>query len=108
MRLRVSAREEDPGVTIYLVGEVDLESVPTVTDAVRSVLAGRPGRRVTVDLAGVTFLDASGIGALVQGGRLARAAGWDYRLVGAQGMPLWVLTMTGILPAVEAGAAPNG
>jgi anti-anti-sigma factor len=58
----------------------------------REVAAGRT--LVVVDLAGTTFLDSSGLGALVGGLRSARAAGGDLRIAGVGAQVRTVLELT--------------
>jgi anti-sigma B factor antagonist len=54
----------DTGVVIVVTGEVDLSTGPLVLRAARSVLA-EPVTSLAIDLAGVTFIDSSGIDVLV-------------------------------------------
>lgn len=56
------AARDIPGTHIVaLHGELDIASVDGLADA----LAGRAGSTVVVDLSGLTFMDSTGIGALV-------------------------------------------
>jgi anti-anti-sigma factor len=58
----------------------------------REVAAGRT--LVVVDLGGTTFLDSSGLGALVGGLRATRAAGGDLRIAGVGPQVRTVLELT--------------
>lgn len=58
----------------------------------RAVADGRT--LVVVDLGPTTFLDSSGLGALVGGMRAARAAGGDLRLAGVGAQVRTVLELT--------------
>ena len=64
-----------PGeVRIRVSGEVDLEGAPPMLDAILCAgIAGADGQRVVVDLADVTFIDSSGLAALVDAHRRLRA-----------------------------------
>jgi anti-sigma B factor antagonist len=72
-------------------GELDLACVPRL----RAVLA-TSGSRVVLDLRGVTFLDASGLGVLVTASYRARRAGGAVRLVGASSQVRRVVTITSL------------
>lgn len=48
---------------IVVGGEVDLSTAPELTSAIASVAEG--ALRVVIDLAGVTFIDSTGLGVLV-------------------------------------------
>lgn len=66
-------------------GEVDLATSGELEQQVIAALAG-PGTRLVVDLAEVTFIDSSGLNALVRGRRVAteRGARLILRAPGAQ------------------------
>ncbi len=66
-------------VLVRLSGEVDLSWSQTVRRAVLDALAG--GAPVGVDLANVTYIDSSGIAALVEGFQTARSRGGRFALV---------------------------
>jgi anti-anti-sigma factor len=53
------------GTTIRAVGEVDYTSSGQLHAAVDEVLSSAPGALVDFDLAGVEFMDSSGLGSLV-------------------------------------------
>jgi len=69
-------------VVVTLRGELDLVDAATVAAALGAVAAREP--RIIVDLAGLEFIDASGVGALARGRRHARNAGGDLLLAAPQ------------------------
>ena len=73
----------DPGescgyAVVALCGELDLLDAADVATALGAVAAREP--RIIVDLAGLEFIDASGVAALSRGRRDARDAGGDLLL----------------------------
>lgn len=90
-------------------GRLDAQAAPAARQALEALAAGG-ARRIVVDLAGVTFLDSSGLGALVAGLKAARARGAELRLAapGAQVRELLRLTalerVFPIFESVEAAA----
>jgi anti-sigma B factor antagonist len=62
---RLRAEERDPGLQVLTVrGEIDLNTVEQLSDAVWAAFGRRP-RRLTLDLAGVEFIGVVGARALV-------------------------------------------
>lgn len=62
----------DDGILVArLAGELDLTSSDRVTEAVTGALASTGVARVVLDMAGVTFCDSSGLGALLDVRRAA-------------------------------------
>ena len=57
---------------IRLVGELDLAAVPTFEDHLRRVEADRP-QAIVLDLNDLTFMDSSGLRAIVMADERARA-----------------------------------
>ena len=84
------------GATVLAcTGRLDMVSAPDVRAAVqRSVAAGRA--RIVVDLAGVTFIDSSGLGMLVSGLKTARQASGDLRIAAAGQQVRTVLDLTNL------------
>jgi anti-sigma B factor antagonist len=78
-------------VVVALRGELDLLDAAAVAAALGTVAAREP--RIIVDLAGLEFIDASGIAALSRGRRDARNAGGDLLLAAPQGRVRRVLAI---------------
>ena len=99
-------------VVVTLRGELDLVDAATVAAALRAVAAREP--RIIVDLAGLEFIDASGVGALARGRRHARNAGGDLLLAAPQRRVRLVLAIiweaggSGIPASVAEAAARAG
>lgn len=73
LQVRTSLLENDRSLVV-LEGEVDVTSADQVTAAVDGLLdAG--SRAVEVDFAAVTFMDSSGLGAVIHAHRAARHRG---------------------------------
>jgi anti-anti-sigma factor len=83
---------------LTLAGEVDMSSAHEI-DAVVAVVAGwNETADVVIDLSRVSFIDSSGIAALLRCRQELDDAGIGFNVIGAQGMPLNVLRITGVLP----------
>ncbi|MFI7609176.1 STAS domain-containing protein [Micromonospora sp. NPDC049366] len=83
-------------VSLRPVGEIDLATADALDAALADAL-GRPGvTEVVVDLTDVTFLDSSGIRALVGAANNARRAGTTLRVVDPQPVVARVLWITGV------------
>ncbi|WP_066520123.1 STAS domain-containing protein [Curtobacterium ammoniigenes] len=88
-------------------GRLNMVSAPAFRETLSSVVAN--GRsRVVVDLAGVEFMDSSGLGALVGCLKTARQAGGDLRIARPSEQVQMVLRLSNIdrilrpYPTVEA------
>ena len=79
--------------TIALTGELDVHTAPQVhAEAVEACRSGS----VVVDMAGVSFVDSSGLGTLVQLRKLCRSAGGDLELVGITARVRQTIDMAGL------------
>lgn len=74
-------------------GRLNMVTAGDLKEAVDSAV-GEGHRLVVVDLGETTFLDSSGLGALVGGLRAARAAGGDLRIARASTQVTTVLALT--------------
>jgi len=95
--VEIEPSEDRTYVVVTVAGEVD-SSTAWEIDSVTTVLAGwSETRQVVADLGAVTFLDSSGIAALLRCRQACDAAGIDFTVVNVHGMPLTVLHITGVL-----------
>jgi anti-sigma B factor antagonist len=74
----LSTSERDGTVVVTLCGKLDIVDAAEVAAALVTAVAREP--RVIVDLAGLDFIDSSGIAALAYARRHARQAGGDLVL----------------------------
>jgi len=79
--LEVTTRDRpDGGVLVALTGELDLATAPKLEDELRRVEARRPAL-VVIDLKPLSFMDSSGLRALIAADSRAREAGSRLVLV---------------------------
>lgn len=70
------------GVDVLSVaGEIDLATLPRFRDALTKLVDANPGRRVAVDLDGVSLLDDTGLGVLLGAAGRARETGGEIVVV---------------------------
>lgn len=77
---------------VSLKGEVDMQSTPKIRRVLLRCLA--EGRHVLVDLAGVTYIDSSGVASLVEAFHNARKNGTRFGLAGVNAAALRALQLT--------------
>ena len=99
-------RAGDTDARVVVEGELDLAALPELTDALNKAVAEY--RDTVVDLSHVTFIDSSGIGALVRGLREASANGHGYRVCGVNNLVLSVMKVAGVYLPLTNGVQPRG
>jgi anti-sigma B factor antagonist len=88
-------RERDGQIIVALRGVLDVTDAVSVAAALAAVAARQ--RDIIIDLAGLEFIDSSGVAALVRGRRQARHAGGELLLAAPQQQVLRVLTLTRLI-----------
>ena len=86
-----SVREEQGAVIACLGGDVDLENSPRARELLLECV-GR-GKKVLVDLSGVSYIDSSGVASLVEAFQLAKRNRTDFALVSVNAAALRVLEL---------------
>jgi anti-sigma B factor antagonist len=99
----LSTRDCDGHVVVVLSGELDLTHAAVVAAALASVTARKP--QIIVDLAGLEFIDCSGVTVLARGRKLARLAGGELLLAAPQPQVLRVLTLTRLSSVIPVQAS---
>lgn len=94
MLLRLVVTTHDGYVLIRATGEMDLSNAATVGDAVHDAIADGFAT-VLVSLSGVSFIDSTGLSALVQGHRAAEAQGGYLAVVSPSEQVLQVIQLLG-------------
>jgi anti-sigma B factor antagonist len=87
----LSTRSCDGYAVVALRGELDLADAAVVAAELTQIAAREP--RIIVDLAGLEFIDSSGVAALARGRRQARRAGGDLILAAPQRKVMRVLAI---------------
>ena len=82
-------------VTISLVGEIDLSNEAALGVALAAVVDRKPAR-IFIDLAGVSYLDSSGVRCLLRVANHAAAAGSELMVCRPVGIVLRVLQICGV------------
>ena len=67
-------------VAIHSAGEIDISTVPMLSEALHQALEQNPPRAITIDLSEVTFIDASGLHALLSAQELGLDSGFSLRI----------------------------
>ena len=98
----LSTSQRDGLAIAVLRGELDVADAASVAAALAAAAEG--ARMVIVDLAGLAFIDSSGVAALASAARRARLGGSDLLLAAAQQQVLQVLALTRLAGAFSVHA----
>jgi anti-sigma B factor antagonist len=95
MELSVMSRREGTRTVISVTGEIDVYTAPTLRERLND-LVSQGEYDLVVDMAGVEFLDSTGLGVLVGGLKRARSHQGTLRLVCDQEKIIKVFRITGL------------
>ncbi len=90
-----SRTDEDGNHIVSVAGELDIATADQAYIYISDVIDAWPSP-VSVDLSGLTFCDASGLGALARIARHARQAGRQLKLIAARPSLLKIMRITGL------------
>lgn len=100
----------DSWPVLWVAGEVDIETSPALEEQLQAVL-DEGHASVLVDLGQVTFLDSTGLSALIGGLRRCQAVGGELRLASPRPNVRKVLEITGLVDTFhvddETAAGPD-
>ena len=90
----VDSRRSDGSRVLAVEGEIDLAVVDELVQRLRDCLSG--SQVVELDFEGVSFIDSSGLGALVLVSKEAAEQGKDFALVNVHSAALRLLQLSGL------------
>jgi anti-sigma B factor antagonist len=97
----VTSLDRDADVaTVALHGEVDVLNVDQVRVALVEAIETRP-RALVVDLSKLSFIDSTGLGAIIFGFQRARDEGIEFALARPTRGVHQILVLSGVLEVVE-------
>ena len=100
--LKISVDQVGKDAMIRLDGRVDVDSSPDLRDRLRTLLSeGALPQTIIVDLAGVSYIETSGVATLIESLRIARHHKITFRLQGLSGAVLRLFEVTGVLALFE-------
>ncbi|MEW9549787.1 STAS domain-containing protein [Nonomuraea sp. NPDC050783] len=97
--LSLDIRYLPAGVLVTVAGEIDSTNVHWLESSVQR--AWRPGQPLVLDLGGVTFMDSSGLHALLRLHTAAREQGGALHLAAVRDVPARVLQITGVWSTLD-------
>jgi len=93
---QLTGRSAGDWAVIDISGEVDVTTAPRLKDAIVATIS-RGKTNVALNMAGVRFLDSTGLATLVGGAKRAREANGDLALIGPNEQILRVLSITNLI-----------
>ena len=95
--MEIDIKQAASGAVVRVAGDVDMVSSPELREAVLELLLDNQGTVVVVNLAGVKYIDSSGVASLIEGLKEARRARRSLRLACLNDGPRHVLELTRLL-----------
>ncbi len=99
--MEISVRQQDGTTVIEVTGDIDLYSSPQVRQSIMDTLNQKVANRVIVNLAGVKYVDSSGVASLVEGLQLSRKSQVRFVLCSLNKAPRQVLELTRLIKVFE-------
>jgi anti-sigma B factor antagonist len=104
----MTAVADPPSATVALDGEIDISNCPAIRRFLMAAISGG-NVHLAVDMSGVTFIGAAGIGVLVAAANRAREAGGSVSLLAPSRQVrrlLDIVHLDAILPAAQRPGGP--
>jgi anti-sigma B factor antagonist len=107
--LNISVDRVGEDAVVRLTGRIDVDSSPDLRVRLRTLLSAEAlPETIVVDLAGVSYIETSGVATLIEALRIARHHQISFRLQGLSGATLRLFEVTGVLALFEANDSRQG
>jgi anti-sigma B factor antagonist len=97
---RISVRDDAGTATVTVEGEVDVATAPAVRDELYRLI-DRGTKRIVVDLAGMEFIDSTGLGVFVGALKRSREGGGELELRSLKPAARKIFDITGLSSAFK-------
>ena len=101
MALEIAEREREGVVVLDLKGRITMGNEATSLRDKVAALHQQPGRKLVFNLAGVDYIDSTGLGALVMSATSLRKTGGDVKLLNLNRRNIQLLVMTKLATVFE-------
>jgi anti-anti-sigma factor len=91
-----SVRADDGTAIVTVRGEIDFSNADEITHGIRHAVSDWSPERVQLDVKDATFIDSTGLGALIEGYRAAAARDCSFVVVNPSASFRRVLVVTGL------------
>lgn len=98
----VSADRDGDGIRLIAHGELDAASAQDLSAALRR--ESHPGQRLSLDLAGVTFIDSSGLRVIAAESRRYQESATAFTIAAVSEPVRRILEMTGLTGLIESNS----
>jgi len=106
--LGITVDHSEEGALVLLRGRLGIDSSPDLRERLLAMLQQQTLKAVTVDLTEVSYIDASGIGTLLEAFKVARNRQTRLCLKGLQSRVVRLFEATGLMALFEAsGCKPH-
>ena len=99
--LSIKVSHYNDAAIVSLNGRLTIESSPGLRDCLLTMLRSGSLHSLKVDLAGVPYMDASGIATLIEALKTSRSHNVELRLSGLQDRVRYLLEVAGLLPLFQ-------
>ncbi|NLN65080.1 MAG: anti-sigma factor antagonist [Clostridiaceae bacterium] len=96
MFVEITVKQENQILTVFLKGELDHHTAISVKDTIDMLLVKTPFKVLVLDMAGVTFMDSSGIGLIAGRYNRVRSIGGSMKIANPSFSLTRILKMSGI------------
>jgi len=80
MALTLTTEEDNGAIVVHAAGDIDLSTSPQLREAVLKASKGKTGT-VAIGLAGVDYMDSSGVATMVEGLKASQSGGKTFVLL---------------------------
>ena len=101
--LDITVDHGDAVTVVHLRGRLSIDSSPGLRDHLLAMLREQSPKTVIVDLAGVSYIDASGVATLLEAFKVQRNRQGTLCLKGLEGRLVRLFEVTGLLALFESG-----
>lgn len=97
----VHLRAQDGTCRVPVAGELDMLTAPELSDELRAIVDSGRANAIVVDLGKVTFIDSSGLRALLEAGETSKERGVRFVLSVGEGPVKSLLALAGVMDWFE-------
>lgn len=94
--MEITVKQQEQILTVFLKGELDHHTAVSVKDTIDMLLVKTPFRELVFDMAGVTFMDSSGIGLIAGRFNRVQSIGGRMRIANPGPALKRILKMSGL------------